>query len=156
MFLYLLTTHFRKCLTTDRHPKDLLTSAFPQFGRNKRHVGALALKCHSAARGCSDLGNYIFLRCHWTLCEEKLTLSPLCLTEGLLLCTTANCCPVISPAALTQSRHSLLNGTSGLSGFFFCSFLLLLTFIDHKAGDFSHLQLHIKANLYLLLQPPLP
>lgn len=28
---------------------------------------------------------HFFLRCHWTLCKEKLTLSPLCLAEGLSL-----------------------------------------------------------------------
>lgn len=48
------------------------------------------------------------LRRHWTPCKKKKKkkslLSPLCLTEGLFLWTTANCCPVISPAALTPSR----------------------------------------------------
>lgn len=55
--------------------------------------------------------------------------------------------------------HSLLNGTSGLSVFFPFSFFLLLTFLEHKAADFSHLQLHIKTTLYLLpllLLLPLP
>lgn len=111
-------------LDNRRTSKGCFTPELPQFGRNKRHVGALALKWHLAPWGCRDLGEllFLFLRGHGTLCEEKLTLSPLCLTEGPFLWTSANCCPVISPAALTQSRHSLLNCTSGLSVFFLLLF----------------------------------
>lgn len=100
-----------------------------------------------------ELNFFFFLRCHWTPCEEKLTLSPLCLAEGLSLCTSANCCPAISPAALTRTFAFKWHFWA-VCFFSFFSFLLLLTFRDHKAVDFSHLQLHIKATLYL--QPLLP
>lgn len=114
---YLFTTHFKKNTWQQTDIQRMHYLSASSIWQEQKTCWYLGFEMPFSSLRLQWLGELLFfLSCHWTLCEEKLTLSPLCLAEGLSLTVQVQIAVLVFLLQHWPSLgQSLLNGTSGLS-----------------------------------------
>lgn len=81
--------------------------------KTKIHLTTFPLKHQAVACASTDSGELNFFMRSLNLWKKAHFVTFMSEWRSFSRCTTANWCPIISSAALTQSRTFFLNGTSG-------------------------------------------